>query len=77
MSSGSGRRMEALVVSEAERSLLERQTRRSRAPRALAERCRIVLRCADGLTNKAVAAEVGVHEHTVGKWRRRFLRAIQ
>ena len=74
MSSGSGRRMEALVVSEAERSLLERQTRRSRAPRALAERCRIVLRCADGLTNKAVAAEVGVHEHTVGKWRRRFLK---
>ena len=32
MSSGSMRRMEALVLSEAERSLLERQTRRSRAP---------------------------------------------
>ena len=40
----------------------------------MSERCRIVLRCADGLTNKAVAAEVGVHEHTVGKWRRRFLK---
>ena len=59
--------MGALVLSEAERSLRERETRRSQAPRALAERCRIVLRCADGLTNKAVAAEPGVYEHTVGK----------
>ena len=32
----------------------------------------MILRCADGLTNKAVAAEIGVHEHTVGKCRRRF-----
>lgn len=32
----------------------------------------MILRCADGLANKAVAAELGVHEHTVGKWRRRF-----
>ena len=34
----------------------------------------MILHCADGLTNKAVAAELGVHEHTVGKWRRRFLK---
>lgn len=33
----------------------------------------MILRCADGLTSKAVAAELGVHEHTVGKWRRRFV----
>ncbi len=33
----------------------------------------MILRCADGLTSKAVAAEIGVHEHTVGKWRRRFV----
>jgi transposase len=30
--------------------------------------------CAGGLASKAVAAELGVHEHTVGKWRRRFLK---
>jgi DNA-binding CsgD family transcriptional regulator len=30
----------------------------------MAERCRIILRCADGRTSKAVAAELGVHEHT-------------
>jgi transposase len=33
----------------------------------------MVLRCADGLSAKVVAAELGVHEHAVGKWRRRFL----
>ena len=37
-------------------------------------RCRVILRCADGLSNKAVAAEFGVRERTVGKWRRRFLK---
>src|SRR5262249_36757242 len=38
------------------------------------ERCRVILRCADGLASKDVAAELGLHEHTVGKWRRRFLK---
>src|ERR1700759_3685274 len=27
------------------------------------------------LPSKSVAAELGLHEHTVGKWRRRFLKA--
>jgi transposase-like protein len=26
------------------------------------------------LASKDVAAELGLHEHTVGKWRRRFLK---
>jgi transposase len=34
----------------------------------------MILRCADGLSSKAVGVELGVHEHTVGKWRRRFLK---
>src|SRR4249919_736236 len=38
------------------------------------ERCRVILRCADGVPRKSVANELGVHEHTVGKWRRRFLK---
>jgi hypothetical protein len=29
--------------------------------------CRIVLRCANGFSSKAVAAELGIHEHTVGR----------
>jgi transposase len=64
----------ALVLSDDERSFLERQVRRHRVARSLSDRCRMILRCADGLTSKAVAAELGVHEHTVGKWRRRFVK---
>ena len=75
MGRGVGRPAAAVVLSEAERRYLERQVRRHRIARALAERCRIILRCAEGLSSKAVAAELGVHEHTVGKWRRRFVQA--
>ena len=34
----------------------------------------MVLLCAEGLQSKEVGARLGVHEHTVGKWRRRFVR---
>ena len=74
MGRGVGRPVAALVLSEEERAYLERQVRRHRIARSLAERCRMILRCAAGLPNKAVAAELGVHEHTVGKWRRRFVK---
>src|SRR5262249_14944407 len=56
------------------RAYLERQVRRHRVARSLSERCRVILRCADGLASKDVVAELGLHEHTVGKWRRRFLK---
>jgi transposase len=61
-----------LSLSADERSYLEQQVRRHRTPRSLSDRCRIILRCADGLTSKELSAELGFHEHTVGKWRRRF-----
>src|SRR3546814_873179 len=73
MARGRGRPVAALVLSPEERSYLERQVRRHRVARSLSERSRVILRCADGLSNKAVAADLGLHEHTVGKWRRRFL----
>ena len=69
-----GRPVARLVLSAQERSYLERQVRRHRVARSLSERCRVILRCADGLPSKDVAAELGLHEHTVGKWRRRFLK---
>ena len=67
-----GRPNVGLLLSDGERRYLERQVRRHRAPRSFSDRCRIILRCADGLTSKQVVAELGFHEHTVGKWRRRF-----
>ena len=74
MARGTGRPLAALVLTDEERSFLEAQVRRHRVARSMSDRCRMILRCADGLGNKAVAAEIGVHEHTVGKWRRRFVK---
>jgi transposase len=74
MANANGRPIAPLVLTRDERAYLERQVRRRRVARSLSERCRIILRCADGIRSKTVAAELGVHEHTVGKWRRRFLR---
>lgn len=68
-----GRPKAELVLSDEERKTLERWSRRPKSPLSLAQRSRIVLACADGLTNTAVAAEVGVNQATVGKWRRRFV----
>src|SRR5215210_2932149 len=64
-----------IVLSGPERAELEGLARRRNAPQGLALRARIVLRCAEGLTNQAVAGEVRVCAHTVGKWRERFAAA--
>lgn len=53
--------------------MLERWSRRPRSPQSIAQRARIVLLAADGLSNKAVAERVGVNQATVVKWRKRFL----
>src|SRR3569833_2864770 len=64
----------ALVLSEAERAELEGRARRRKTAQALGSRARIVRRAAAGLSNTAIAAELGVAKHTVGKWRERFAR---
>jgi len=74
MANATGRPTAPLVLSSDERGYLERQVRRHRVARSISERCRIILRCADGFPSKVVAAKLGIHEHTVGKWRRRFLK---
>lgn len=68
-----GRPMAELVLSEDERATLLRWSRRAKSSQVLAQRCRIVLGCADGKTNRQVADELGIWPQTVGKWRRRFL----
>ena len=70
---GRGRPKAELVLTEDERTTLERWARRRRSAQGLALRCRIVLGCAEGKTNRQVAAEEGVHQVTVGKWRARFV----
>jgi transposase len=69
-----GRRKADLVLADAEREQLERWARRGKTSQVLALRAKIVLACADGRENKAVAAELGVGEHTVARWRGGFTR---
>lgn len=68
-----GRQADLVVLGADDRRFLEAQVRRHKAPRSLSDRCRMVLLCAEGLQSKEAAERLGVHEHTVGKWRRRFL----
>lgn len=62
-----------LTLTDDERETLARWARRPKTSQALALRCRIVLACADGQTNTAVAKSLGTTNPTVGKWRRRFV----
>ena len=69
-----GRVADAVVLSPDERRFLEGQVRRRKVPRSLSDRCRIILACAQRLASKEVASRLGIHEHTVGKWCRRFVK---
>ncbi|WSQ09902.1 helix-turn-helix domain-containing protein [Streptomyces sp. NBC_01231] len=69
-----GRRKPELVLSEAECAELTRWMRRAKTAQFLALRARIMLRCAEGGTNKEIAAELGVSQGTVNRWRSRFSR---
>jgi transposase len=66
-------RLEPLALSEDERRTLESWVRRRSTAQGLALRARIVLACAQGGSNLAVAARLGVNRSTVSKWRARFL----
>src|SRR5947208_5219200 len=61
-----------IVLTDDERRTLEQWTRRPTSAERLALRSRMVLACAEGLTNRAVAKRLRVSSNSVCKWRERF-----
>src|SRR6478736_10072861 len=70
-----GRPKAELVVSAEDQATLTRWTARRTTAQGLALRSRIILRCATGMLNTAVARELGVTDQTVCKWRGRYVKS--
>jgi transposase len=68
-----GRPKKELTLSAEEKAKLQLMARRPKTDQRTALRARIVLDCATGLSNSAVAVKRGVRIQTVGKWRQRFV----
>ncbi len=68
-----GRPLAPLKLTDADRELLVRLTRRQTSANALAMRARIVLASAAGESNQEIAARLHVTPQTVGKWRARYV----
>ncbi|MFE5098250.1 IS630 family transposase [Streptomyces sp. NPDC056638] len=68
-----GRPKADLVLSDGERDQLVRWARRAKTAQYLALRAKIVLRCAEGGTNRQAAMDLGIDESTVERWRARFV----
>ena len=67
-----GPRAVSIELTGEEHAQLQRWARRRRSSAGLAQRSRIVLECAKGETNTAVAEQIGVSVPTVRRWRGRF-----
>src|SRR5216684_6194643 len=65
-------RVRILTVPDSDRARLQRRARDRAAPARVAERARIVLLAAEGLTGPQIAERAGCTEPTVIKWRRQY-----
>ena len=73
-----GRQLPPLVLTSEQHEQLTALSQSTSMPYGLVQRARIVLACAQGLTNSAVAERLDASPSAVGKWRRRFLeRGVQ
>jgi hypothetical protein len=67
------RKIERILIGDADRERLERLVRDRNTPQKLVWRARIVLLASDGLAAEAIAAAVGKSLLTVRRWRRRYM----
>src|SRR5258708_36666672 len=67
---GPGKTIRLRKEQEEKLKLIER---RPSSEQSLALRAKVILECAQGKSNLEVAKELGVCQHMVGKWRRRFI----
>lgn len=63
-----------MVLRTCERTALKQTVRAGTSSQRDAQRARIILLSARGLTNAAVAEELGITPKAVGKWRQRFVK---
>ena len=66
------RKAVGIELADGDREVLERWSRSRSATVRLRERSRIVLMAAGGMTNTAIARELGTNTDKVGRWRRRY-----
>ncbi len=62
-----------IILSPEQSRLLQSIVNSREAPHGLVQRAAIILAVSQGRTNKAVAAEMGLCEETVGLWRKRWV----
>ena len=68
-----GRPLIPLSITVEDRAQLVAWSKRPKTAQALAMRSRIVLLAAEGVSNTAIARQLRTMQHTVGKWRRRYV----
>jgi transposase len=61
-----------IVLTTEERETLVETTRARTAPYRAVQRARLILLAAEGMTNKAIAEEIGLSRAMVVEWRKRF-----
>lgn len=64
------------VLSDAMRTILASFSRSRSLPGGLVKRSKIILLASQGLSNRAIATQVGLHYNHVATWRNRFLEAL-
>lgn len=62
----------AIILTDADKQILQKNTRSRAVSIRLSERSKIVLLSAEGLDNKTIAQKLNILPNKVGKWRNRF-----